>query len=107
MGKFYGEIGFFKTVDKGDGIWTNEILEKTYYGEVSKLSKRFTTQDKVNDDIQLTQQISIIADKFFYENYDSIKYVRLNGSNWKVSNIEFQRPRIILVLGGGVYVKDD
>lgn len=107
MGKFYGDIGFSSTTEVSDGVWKETVVKKKYYGEVTKISKRFNNDNKVNEDIQIHHQLSIIADSFVFDNFNSIKFVNWMGSNWRVSTIELQRPRLILVLGGGLYNIED
>ena len=75
MGRFYGKVGYVKTVETTPGVFTgSEVIEKYYYGDVQTL--RFNlqaTQDSINDDVKLTNQISNLADKFAYENLSIIK----------------------------------
>ena len=71
------------------------------------MSKRFQNNEKVNDDLHINHQLSIIADAYASNNFNSIKYVNWMGSNWKISTVEYIRPRLILVLGGGLYNTDE
>ena len=66
----------------------------------------FGTQDgsrrakQVNDDITVQNSISIVADAYAFEHFFAIRYIRWAGTLWKVSDVEVQRPRLILRLGG-------
>lgn len=100
MAKFYGKIGYGVTGEIRPGVWDEIITEKPYYGDVNKLSRRLRTDDKVIDDINIANEISILADPFAYENFSTIKYVEYMGAKWKVSNVEVRFPRLILVTGG-------
>ena len=100
MAKFYGTIGYGVTSEIRPGVWDEIITEKPYYGDVNKLSRRLRTDDKVVDDINIANEISILADPFAYENFSTIKYVEYMGAKWKVSNVEVRFPRLILVTGG-------
>lgn len=100
MAKFYGNIGYGVSAETRPGVWDEIITEKPYYGDVNKLSRRLRTDDKVVDDINIANEISILADPFAYENFSTIKYVEYMGAKWKVSNVEVRFPRLILVTGG-------
>ena len=98
--KFYGKIGFGETVEKSDGIWVDTIIEKDYYGDILKNVKRAEDSAKVNDDISLSNQLSIVSDPYLTNHFHAIKYVTMFGTNWKVTSVEVQFPRLLLTLGG-------
>lgn len=101
MAKFYGKIGYSETVDKGYGVWKEEITERYYEGElINPYSRRTTTSDSTNDDLTIDAQISIVADQFAYQKFHSIKYVEFMGAKWTISKVSPQFPRLILTLGG-------
>lgn len=100
MAKFYGTVGYAITSETAPGVWTDGITERTYYGDFLKVSSRWFNSQQVNDNLRITNRISIIADAFAYQNFSSIKYVIVGGTKWKVTDIEVDRPRLILTLGG-------
>lgn len=100
MAKFYGKIGYGETKEIKPGVWDETITERLYFGDVNKLSRRLKTDDKVIDNINISNEISILADPFAYENFSTIKYVEYMGAKWKVTNVEVKFPRLILVTGG-------
>ena len=100
MAKFCGVIGFAVTEETRPGIWSNVITERKYYGDVLSNTRRLQTIDQLNDDINVSNRISIVADAFANENFHSMRFVEYMGTVWKVSNVEVQRPRLILTLGG-------
>lgn len=100
MAKFYGVIGFRETVETAPGVWTPQIKERTYSGDSIRTRRRLQSGGQVNDDISITNDISIISDPYAKENYLSILYVEFMGAKWKVSDVEVQYPRLILTLGG-------
>lgn len=100
MAKFYGPIGYAITEETSPGVWDESITERNYYGDVIRNTMQYQSGDKVNDDINLSNQISIIADPFAYENFYCMKYVGFMGTKWKISNAEIKYPRIILTIGG-------
>ena len=101
MAKYYGRIGFLQTVEKEGSVWTEEIVEKTYYGDVFRSNLRnVNTSDKLNDDVTISNEISIVADNFAYENSPYMKYVTYMGVKWKINSISIGHPRITLSIGG-------
>ena len=100
MAKFYGEIGFAVTEETSPGIHTEKIETRNYYGELIRNTRRLQTSDKLNDDINVANEISIISDPYANQNFHSIRYVEFMGSKWKVSSVEVSYPRLILTLGG-------
>ena len=100
MAKFYGNVGYAITEETKPGVWMPRIVDKPYYGDLMRNSRRLENTSKVNDDVSLENQISIVADPFAYENFHNIRYVEYLGTKWKVSNIEVQYPRLVLTVGG-------
>ena len=100
--KYSGTIGFVQTIENppDSGVWVEMATERHYYGNVLKMRKRYDNPGKVNDDITIGNQISIIADAYMYQNLASIKYCKFMGSWWKITDVEVERPRLILTLGG-------
>ena len=100
MAKYYGAIGYAETKETSPGIWTEAITERKYYGDVIRNARRLENGEHLNDDINVNNSISIVADAFAYENFFSMRYVTWMGARWKVTNVEVQRPRLILTIGG-------
>lgn len=100
MAKWFGEIGFVVTGQTSPGVWEEQVIKRNYYGDLFRNTRRLQTADKINDDINISNEISIVADPFAYENFHSIRYVEFMGAKWKVSNVEVQYPRLILTIGG-------
>ena len=100
MAKFYGVIGYIKTVEVEPGIWEEQLIEHNYYGDVTRNTSRFQSSGGVNDDINVSNTISIVADPFANENFQYMKYVEFMGAKWKITNVEVQRPRLLLTIGG-------
>lgn len=100
MAKFYGNVGYAITEETKPGVWMPRIVDKQYFGDLIKNSRRLENTSKVNDDVTLDNQISIVADAFAYENFQNIRYVEYMGAKWKVTNIEVQHPRLVLTFGG-------
>lgn len=100
MAKYYGKIGFATTEETEPGIWEEIIIERSYYGDLIKNYNRFENGLGANDNINISNQISIIADPYLNHNLHSIRYISFMGTNWKVTSIDVQYPRLILSLGG-------
>jgi hypothetical protein len=100
MAKFYGKIGFVDTKETSPGIWEEEVDERDYYGDILRISHRNQVTNTMSDDITINNQISVVADPYAYENFFAIKFVRWMGKPWRITNVEIQRPRLILTLGG-------
>lgn len=100
MAKFYGNIGFAETEETAPGVWMPSIREYPYYGELTKVTSRYQTANQTNDNLNISNQLSILADPFIRDNFYNIKYVYLYGAKWKVTNVDVQPPRLILSIGG-------
>lgn len=100
MAKFCGVIGFAEKVETSPGVWEEEITPRLYYGDLSRNTRRLQSTDQLNDDINIANEVSILADPYANENFHSMRYVEFMGAKWKVSNVEVQYPRLILTLGG-------
>lgn len=103
MAKFYGMVGYGVTKDQGNGVWTPDIEEHPYYGDVIRNTRRLDRMEhSTNDDINVNNVISIVADAYAASHFFAIKYVIWMGTKWKVSDVEVDpdRPRLNLTLGG-------
>ena len=100
MAKWFGKIGYAITAEIEPGIWESEITEREYYGDLTSDRRKRQNSGGVNDDINLSNVISIIADPFANQNCANMVYVEIVGTKWKISDIEIQFPRLILTVGG-------
>ena len=103
MAKFSGKIGFVTTISNPDDptVYTPTVIERQYYGDVNRSSRRWTPDaNKVNDDLNISNQLSIVADAFMYENFSCMKYVWYMGARWKITDVEITRPRFTITIGG-------
>lgn len=100
MAKYHGKIGFVTFKETGTQIYEEIPVEREYFGDVIRNSKRWEAGSDLNDNVQINNQISIIADEYANQNLFAIRYVSWMGSLWKVTSAEVQRPRIILTIGG-------
>lgn len=100
MAKFYGAVGFAESEETKPGVWVDKITERNYYGDLIKNIRRLHNSGEVNDDIDVANQISIVADPFAYSNFHSMRYVEFMGARWKITSVDVQHPRLILTIGG-------
>lgn len=100
MAKFYGPIGYAVTVETKPGVWEEQITERYYIGDVIRNTRRLQSTDQVNDDVNISNEISILADPFANGNFHAMRYVGFLGAKWKITSVEVQYPRLLLTLGG-------
>ena len=106
MAKFFGTIGFAVENPK-EGLGEYEgvvreapVIERAYYGDVIMNSRRFENGTDINDNLNISNRISIMADAYAQQHFFAMKYVNWMGANWKITEVEVQRPRLILSIGG-------
>ena len=100
MAKFYGMIGFAEQKELRPGVWIDEITERGYSGDLIRNTRNLQNSQQINDDISLSNQISILSDPYANENFFAMRYVVFMCSKWKVTSVEVQYPRLILSVGG-------
>ena len=100
MAKTAGFIGYGVETEIKPGVWENGPVEKPFYGDLIRNSKRNTNGEGLNDNIVINNQISILADPYAREHFHQIIYVRFMGASWKVTDVTVELPRLILHLGG-------
>jgi hypothetical protein len=102
--KFFGKVGYCESIEgSGEraGIWEDVVTEREYYGDVLSNNRRYDAQtDSVLDNLNVNNRISIVADAYAYEHFFQMKYVEWMDCKWKVTQVEVQRPRLILHVGG-------
>lgn len=101
MARFYGIVGYIETKETKPGVWTEVITERNYQGDVIRDSRTLQNSGNVNDNIIVSNQISVVADAYAYQNFHAIRYVVWNGIKWKASTVDVSTyPRMIMTLGG-------
>ena len=84
MAKFYGILGYVETTEVRKGVFMEEAAERPCVGDI----------------VNLSNQLSIVADPYAMDHYFAIRYVKWNGGCWKVTGVEIQWPRLLLTIGG-------
>lgn len=105
MAKFVGTIGFLVTEEKEPGLNVPVPKEFPYRGDLLRNNvKREGNSDSINDNINISNQISIVANPYAKDHIYEMKYLKFQmpslGGVWKITNAEVQEPRIVLTLGG-------
>lgn len=99
--KYYGKVGYIKTVDKGDGVWDSVVEERYYYGDILRNNYNLESSSNLNDNFSISNQFSIVADDYAYKNLQYIKYIEFLGVKWCVSSVDaLNRPRLIISVRG-------
>ena len=100
MAKWYGRIGYVDTVEIEPGVCEEQITWRPYYGEVRRNSRLLQNSGDINDDININNQFSIIADPYARDHIHDMRCIEFMGSKWKITNVDVQYPRLILNIGG-------
>lgn len=103
--KWYGQLGYRENVEVEPGVWEDQITEVNKYGDILRNYSSNQQGAKINDDISVSNQISMLADPYLLKSFHKIIYITYGGAKWRVSNIEVQYPRLIVTLGS-LYVDD-
>lgn len=103
MAKYSGYLGLLlPEVETVPGVWKpSEVKEVKVKGDTLNQSKNYNTVDTgTNDYITVSKRVSIVASSDLIQNSGYIRYASYLGSLWKVVEISYERPRLILTLGG-------
>lgn len=102
MGKYYGRIGYGIVEEDPDspGVWKERLIWRNYYGDILRTFKKTESTDKVNDNVNMTNEISIVSDPYAFRNIAHMHCIEYMGVLWKINSVEIQYPRLILSIGG-------
>lgn len=100
MAKWYGKVGFAETLETDLDEWTEEIVEKSYPGDILSIRRSMNSGSEINNDITISNTISFIADPYARTNFHKIRYATYMGTKWRVTNVEVSFPRLSMTLGG-------
>ena len=100
MAKWYGKVGYITQQEVEPGIYGPVATERKCYGELLSGMSKWSSSNKVNDDLNVANKISIMADPFAIQHFSTIKYVEFMDALWNVTSIELAQPRLILTVGG-------
>ena len=98
--KYYGAIGYAETKETRPGVYEEVVTERYYYGDVTRNTGKWQAGQNLNDNLDVDNALSLVADPFAFEHLGAIRYVEWNGAKWKVKSVEQVYPRINLTIGG-------
>lgn len=101
MAKFYGKIGYGESVETppGSGIWVDTITERSYFGDVIRNARKLQEGEYLNNDLSVSNSISILADAYANNHFFAIRYIEWAGALWTVSEVTVESPRLLFKLG--------
>ena len=99
MARFHGEVGYAESVLTSPGVWSDDITEFPYFGDVVRNNRKSEPGEGLNNNITVSNAISIVANEYAVDHIFAIRYVRWEGTLWTVTNVEVKSPRLILSLG--------
>lgn len=102
MNRFYGTVGFVSTEEStsSPGVFEERVVEKRYYGEFLSSGYRRDDNQVINPNIHLSNRVSLLTDPYAFEHASYIAYVKIAGTKWAVSSIEFQGKRLVCSFKG-------
>lgn len=100
MAKFCGRIGYTVHRENSLGVFVDDIFERHHRGDVIRQVNRWENGQWLNDDINVSNQFSIIADDYILKHCHMMRYVEWMNARWKITSIDVKRPRVILTIGG-------
>ena len=86
MAKFYGTIGYGISEETTPGVWEDRIVERHYYGDLVRNTRRMQNSEHLNDNINISNEISIVADPYANENFHLMRYVTFMGTKWTTNH---------------------
>jgi len=102
MARFYGNIGFAMIEETRPSVYEEVYEERPYKGDVLRRSRQWNQSEHLNDDISISNEISILADSFAIMNLGVMRYIRWLGQCFEINSasMDTERHRITLTLGG-------
>jgi hypothetical protein len=103
--KWHGNIGFETQVEVSLGpgkatVWRPEIIPRHYYGDISRTNKRYDHDEKVNNDISINNQFSVVADPYARDNWFNMRWIEWLGRKWMITDVQVEPPRLTINIGG-------
>lgn len=100
MTRFHGLVGYGETIKIRPGVFEDKIVERPYFGDVKRIARKLQVGEKIVGDIKVQNSISVMADAYAIDHFFNIRYVTWSGVRWEVTDVEVNRPRLELRLGG-------
>lgn len=103
MAKFYGKIGYAETKEEKPGVWKEVITEREYFGDIGRNTRNLQPSSQINDNVEIANEISIVADQFAYHHFHTMRYVEFMGAKWKIAKVDASQPPRLILTTGGLY----
>lgn len=100
MAKYFGKIGYAELKETEPGVWTEEYIERPYFGDFMSNSRNLQSSGDLNDNVTVSLKISIVSDPYAELNFHAMRYLEWMGTKWKITSVEKLYPRLILIVGG-------
>lgn len=102
MARFSGRVGFAILEETRPSIYEEVYKERPYKGDVLKKSRQWSSSEHLNDDISISNEISILSDNFAISNFGVMRYVRWLNQCFAIESamLDIDTHRITLSLGG-------
>lgn len=97
--RFHGKVGYGETVETSPGVHQDVITERESFGDVVRNTRKLTEGEGVNQDLSVGNSISIVGDAYAVMHIFAMRYVEWLGERWTITDVEVERPRLILRLG--------
>lgn len=100
MSKFHGKIGYGQEVETTPGVYEMQFVERSYFGDVVRNARRMEDGEGLNENINVDNSFSIMADAYAYDHFFDMKYIQWMGALWAIKTVEVKRPRLVIRVGG-------
>lgn len=101
MNKWCGKIGFTYSGEIEPGLWAeNKIVERQYFGDIISNRWRRENSGGVNENINISNQISIVADPYARDHVSAMTWIEFSNEKWKITDVDVQPPRLVISIGG-------
>lgn len=100
MAKISCNIGYATIINRGVGVFDEEYTVVHYRGDFHRNTRKLQSGDGLNDNLNVSNEVSIVADAFAINNIQSMRWIEWMGAKWKITDVQVQRPRLILTIGG-------
>lgn len=106
MAKYYGNVGFALLKETRPGIWEEVYEERQYKGDLTRRRQNWVNSQNLNDNLEISNEISILGDTFLFHNFSAIRYVVWDNVAYEVNAAIIDRPRLVLSIGGVFHVPE-
>lgn len=101
MAKAFIRIGYARSEETDTSVYTDEIeKEGKYRAESIRSSRSMNNGEAINDEINISNRFSFVADPYAFSHFFNIRYVKYMGTTWRVTDVEVEYPRLIISVGG-------